>query len=47
MDQLVDYTKKLSQVIKEVVDAGKFPIVIGGDCSILLGSMLALKQKGR
>ncbi|HMF71448.1 MAG TPA: arginase family protein, partial [Flavitalea sp.] len=47
LDQLVVYTKKLSQVIKEVVDTGKFPIVIGGDCSILLGSMLALKQKGR
>lgn len=47
LDQLVLYTRKLAQVIKEVVSDGKFPIVIGGDCSILLGSMLALKQIGK
>jgi len=47
LHQLVLYTKKLSQVIKGVVADGNFPIVIGGDCSILIGSMLALKQMGR
>ena len=27
--------------------AGEFPLVLGGDCSILLGAMLALKRRGR
>ena len=26
---------------------GKFPIVLGGDCSIFLGNMLGLKRLGR
>jgi arginase len=30
-----------------VWDSGEFPIVLGGDCSILLGSALALKRRGR
>jgi arginase len=29
------------------VGAGAFPVVLGGDCSILLGAMLALRRRGR
>lgn len=31
----------------EVLDAGDVPIVLGGDCSILLGNLLALRRRGR
>jgi arginase len=30
-----------------VLDQGEFPVVLGGDCSILLGGMLALRRRGR
>jgi arginase len=30
-----------------VLDADEFPVVLGGDCSILLGPTLALKRRGR
>jgi arginase len=30
-----------------VLGAGEFPIVLGGDCTIVLGSMLALRRRGR
>ena len=29
------------------IGAGDFPLVLGGDCSILLGSLLALRRRGR
>ena len=31
----------------ELLDAGERPLVLGGDCSILLGAMLALRRRGR
>ena len=31
----------------DVVGRGEFPILLGGDCSILLGSTLALRRRGR
>jgi arginase len=34
-------------VIGRVLNGGEFPLVLGGDCSILLGAMLALKRRGR
>lgn len=30
-----------------LLESGRFPLVLGGDCSILLGSMLALRRVGR
>jgi arginase len=33
--------------VAEVLAAGGFPVVLGGDCSILLGPMLALRRRGR
>lgn len=29
------------------LDLGRFPVVLGGDCSILLGTTLALRRRGR
>jgi arginase len=41
------YATELADVISSVVDVGETPLVLGGDCSILLGSMLALRRRGR
>ena len=30
-----------------VLDAGEFPVVLGGDCSIVLGCLLALRRRDR
>ena len=37
----------LAERIGELLDAGERPLVLGGDCSILLGAMLALRRRGR
>lgn len=37
----------LADAVGAVVDAGEFPIVLGGDCSIVLGCLLALRRRGR
>ena len=44
---LRDYSPKLADTVGAALDRGEFPIVLGGDCSILLGNMLALKRRGR
>jgi len=42
-----DYSPLLADAVTAVLDAGEFPVVLGGDCSILLGTMLALRRRGR
>jgi arginase len=44
---LRDYTRRLADATGEVLDAADVPIVLGGDCSILLGNLLALRRRGR
>jgi arginase len=44
---LTGYTRLLAARIGELLDAGARPLVLGGDCSILLGAMLALRRRGR
>jgi arginase len=44
---IAEYTPKLADAIGEVLDAGDFPVVLGGDCSIVLGGLLALRRRGR
>jgi arginase len=46
-DSLVDYANDLAVATGVALDRGAFPIVLGGDCSILLGNMLALRRRGR
>jgi arginase len=41
------WSPKLADAVAAVLDAGEFPVVLGGDCTILLGSMLALRRRGR
>lgn len=40
------YTLQLADVLAALLDRGQFPLVLGGDCSILLGTMLALRRRG-
>jgi arginase len=44
---LRDYAPRLADAVGAVLDDGAFPIVLGGDCSILLGNTLALRRRGR
>src|SRR5262249_40606216 len=44
---IADYSVQLANTVGDVVDRGEFPILLGGDCSILLGSSLALRRRGR
>ncbi|MDT0341298.1 arginase family protein [Streptomyces litchfieldiae] len=41
------YSAALADAVGEVLDGGRFPVVLGGDCSILLGGLLALRRRGR
>ncbi|MBC7984252.1 MAG: arginase family protein [Candidatus Obscuribacterales bacterium] len=44
---VVQHAIQLSNSVKSVLERGEFPLVLGGDCSILLGNLLALKRRGR
>ncbi|UUU29964.1 arginase family protein [Streptomyces sp. CA-210063] len=41
------YSLRLADAVGAALDAGRFPVVLGGDCSILLGNLLALRRRGR
>ncbi len=45
-DGIRDFSLQLAPLIAEVISRNDFPLVLGGDCSILLGSMLALRRMG-
>lgn len=44
---IAEWSPKLADAVEAVLDAGEFPVVLGGDCTILLGPMLALRRRGR
>lgn len=44
---LHDYSLQLAAGVGNILSDGKFPIVLGGDCSILIGCLLALKRRGQ
>ena len=46
-DRFQSFTEALAARTRELVGAREFPVVLGGDCSILLGNMLALRRLGR
>ena len=41
------YSVALAARVGGILDGGAFPVVLGGDCSILLGNMLALRRSGQ
>jgi arginase len=46
-EAIANWSPKLADAVETLLDAREFPVVLGGDCTILLGSMLALKRRGR
>jgi arginase len=44
---IATWTPALADAIDAVVERGEFPLVLGGDCSIVLGSTLAFRRRGR
>jgi arginase len=41
------YSAELADAVGGVLDGGRFPLVLGGDCSVLLGTLLALRRRDR
>jgi arginase len=41
------YTAQLADALGPILDRNEFPVVLGGDCTIVLGSALALRRRGR
>ncbi|MEZ0472507.1 arginase family protein, partial [Luteimonas salinilitoris] len=44
--EIAAYSAKLAAIVEETLERGLFPLVVGGDCSILIGTGLALKRRG-
>ena len=44
---LEDYSRRLADAVARELQRGRFPIVLGGDCSNLIGCALALRRLGR
>jgi arginase len=42
-----DYSLLLAEAVASVLEENKFPLVLGGDCSILIGNVLALRRLGK
>ena len=46
-DAIANWSPKLADAIEVILGRREFPVILGGDCTILLGSMLALRRRGR
>lgn len=42
-----EYSRRLAEEVGRLVRSGRIPVVLGGDCSILIGNLLALRRMGR
>ncbi|MBS4007633.1 MAG: arginase family protein [Clostridium sp.] len=45
--QVHDYSIQIADAVEKDCAAGYFPLLLGGDCTILIGAMLAMKRKGK
>jgi arginase len=45
-DKITDYATEQSELLSKHLGENSFQIILGGDCSILIGNAIALKQKG-
>lgn len=43
-DLIAGYSLRLADRIADIQDVGEFPLVLGGDCSVLLGSAVAMNR---
>ncbi len=41
------FSRSLAAAVGAALDAGTVPLVLGGDCSVLIGNALALRRRGR
>ena len=46
-DALIDHATRLADRVGGLVDRGRAPLVLGGDCSVLVGAGVALARRGR
>jgi arginase len=44
---LVEYSRRLADAVVPALERARFPIVLGGDCSNLIGCALGLRRMGR
>jgi len=47
LSAIPEYSLQLAKAVSTALDKGTFPVVIGGDCTVTLGTALALRQRGR
>ena len=47
VNALMAFSRSLKDTLKQIPKEKKFPLVLGGDCSILIGIMSALKSESR
>jgi len=46
-EAIVDHARRLADRMEELLAAELWPLVLGGDCSLLVGTTLALARRGR
>ncbi len=46
-DGIAEVARSLAEAIQSALQANRLPVVLGGDCSIVLGPLLALRRRGR
>ena len=46
-DGIAEVARSVAGVVESALQASRLPVVLGGDCSILLGPLLALRRRGR
>lgn len=46
-EAISSWTPQLADAVEAILAAGEFPLILGGDCTIVLGSMLACRRRGR
>ena len=42
-----DFSLRLADALGPLLNHGQFPVVLGGDCNILIGDMLTLRRRGQ
>lgn len=46
-DAIATWSPRLADAVEALLEDDEFPVVLGGDCTIVLGSMLAYRRRGR
>lgn len=47
LEGIAAFSARLADRVASTLDLGRFPLVLGGDCSILIGAALGLRRRGR